>query len=452
MMMLSEVAQAVGGVLRGSDVLIKSVGTDSRSIAKDQLFVGIKGERFDGNAYAMQAIEQGAAGALVESSDNRIQPAVIVQDARLSLGKLAHYWRGKFAIPLVAVTGSNGKTTVKEMITAILSAANAKVLATRGNLNNDIGMPLTLLGLRENHTHAVIEMGMNHEGEIRYLTGLAAPTVAVISNAGTAHIGELGSREAIARAKGEVFEGLNQRGTAVINLDDDFASYWQSLNTNRTVITFGLDTQADISATYRLLDDGAQAALKTPTGEVAFRLKVLGLHNIRNALAASAVAHALGVSNEDIARGLQTFGAVKGRLNWLQGLNEAVVIDDTYNANPDSMRAAIEVLASQSGSRIFVMGDMAELGEVAASMHAEIGRYALEKGIDRMATFGELSRYASQAFGKQAQHFDTLEALLQSLKLTMHAGITVLVKGSRFMKMERVVNEIVKARLVMEAH
>ncbi len=454
MMMLSEIVKALNAnmnaSMRGADVNVLSVGTDSRSITKGQLFVGIKGENFDGNLYAVAAIEQGAAAAMLSDANIHAAPSVLVENTRLALGELAHYWRNKFDLPLVAVTGSNGKTTVKEMITAILGAANGKVLATRGNLNNDIGMPLTLLNMNKNHTHAVIEMGMNHEGEIRYLAKLAQPQVAVVNNAGTAHIGELGSREAIARAKGEIFEGLAESGIAVINADDDFADYWQSLNNNRKTITFGLSANADVSATYQTQHNTSEINLKTPNGQIKFTLNVLGEHNVHNALAASAVAVALGVSKENIAAGLAQFNPVKGRLNRLQGLHGAVVIDDTYNANPDSMKAAIDVLASQKTTQqsiqIFVMGDMAELGENAANMHAEIGTYAKQKGINFFFSFGELSKQAAASFGQNAQHFDTLEALLDMLRSRMNNEVTVLVKGSRFMKMERVANEIVREK------
>ena len=363
MMRLSEIAKALNAPMNGADVQVLSVGTDSRNISKGQLFVGIKGEHFDGNAYAAEAIKQGAAAAMLSEANIHAVPSVMVENTRLALGELAHYWRKKFSLPLVAVTGSNGKTTVKEMITAILSAANGKVLATAGNLNNDIGMPLTLLKMRAEDTFAVIEMGMNHEAEIRYLTKIAQPNVALVNNAGNAHIGELGSREAIARAKGEIFEGLADDGIAVINADDDFADYWKSLNKNRKIITFGLDAKADVSATYQTQAVSSEIELKTPNGIAKFNLHVLGEHNVHNALAASAVALALGISNENIATGLAQFKPVKGRLNWLPGFNGAVVIDDTYNANPDSMKAAIDVLANQSSLQIFVMGDMAELGE-----------------------------------------------------------------------------------------
>ena len=451
-MRLSEIAKALNAPIRGADVNVLSVGTDSRNISKGQLFVGIKGKHFDGNDYAAEAIKQGAAAVMLSNANVHAAPSVVVENTRLALGALSHYWRSKFNLPLVAVTGSNGKTTVKEMIYAILNAAHGTVLATRGNLNNDIGMPLTLLELNEKHTFAVIEMGMSHEGEIRYLTKIAQPQVALVNNAGTAHIGEVGSREGIARAKGEIFEGLAEGGTAVINADDDFAGYWKSLNVNRKIITFGLGANADVSATYQTQNNVTEIKLITPNGKIEFSLNVLGEHNIHNALAASAVALALGISNQAIAHGLAQFHPVKGRLNWLPGFNGAVVIDDTYNANPDSMKAAIDVLASQNALQIFVMGDMAELGTDAPQMHAEIGAYAKQKNIALFFSFGELSRLASVAFGQNAQHFDALEALLDALRRHMRNEVTVLVKGSRFMQMERVVNQILKDKNLEGVH
>jgi UDP-N-acetylmuramoyl-tripeptide--D-alanyl-D-alanine ligase len=458
MLMLSDIAKAVGGQLIGHDigmrdVLCESVGSDSRNIAKNQLFVAIKGERFDGNVYATEAIKQGAAAALVSDANTQASPAVLVADTRLALGKLAQYWRATLPLPLVAVTGSNGKTTVKEMLAAILNMAilnttklnqtiSPSVLATQGNLNNDIGMPMTLLKLRKQHAYAVIEMGMSHEGEIRYLTNIAKPNVAVVNNAGIAHIGEVGSREGIARAKGEIFEGLADDGTAVINADDVFADYWKSLNASRKIITFALNAKADVTATYEEVAGVSKVALTTPAGSIHFKLHVLGKHNISNALAASACAHALGISNVDIAQGLENFAAVKGRLQRKAGFNGASLIDDTYNANPDSMKAAIDVLASRQGKQFFVMGDMAELGVDADQMHADIGLYAKQKGIAQLLTFGELSEHASQAFGANAQHFTNLDALVQCLKNSMQANTIVLVKGSRFMQMERVVNAL----------
>ena len=451
MLMLSEIANAVNGRMIGADVLLQSVGSDSRHIVKNQLFIGIKGENFDGNSYALEAIKQGAAAILVSDANTQASPAVVVQDTRLALGQLAKYWREKFKIPLVAVTGSNGKTTVKEMLAAILNNATSRpVLATQGNLNNDIGMPMTLLKIRQDHAYAVIEMGMNHEGEIRYLTNIAQPNVAVVNNAGTAHIGEVGSREGIARAKGEIFAGLNDDGIAVINADDAFADYWKSFNQNRKILTFALDAKADVTASYQVLDGASQLQLTTPSGNIGFRLNMLGKHNISNALAASACAVALGVSNADIARGLESFSGVKGRLQRKAGINNAKLIDDTYNANPDSMKAAIDVLANQAGKLIFVMGDMAELGADSAQMHAEIGAYAKQKGIHQLLCFGEISQQASVAFGENATHYASLPALLHAVAGLMNKETTVLVKGSRFMQMERVVDVIEEKNNVRE--
>ncbi len=454
MLILSEIAKAVGGRMQGADVLCESVGSDSRSIVKNQLFVGIKGERFDGSTYAQEAIEQGAAAALVADANTKASPVVVVSDTRLALGQLAKYWRNKFNISLVAVTGSNGKTTVKEMIAAILAASNSNILATKGNLNNDIGMPMTLLKMHKEHAFAVIEMGMSHEGEIRYLTNIAQPTVAVVNNAGIAHIGEVGSREAIARAKGEIFEGLSEDGIAIINADDGFADYWKSLNIKRRVITFGLKKEADVSATYQVNGNLSLVQLTTPDGQIKFDLHVLGVHNIYNALAASAAAVALGISNKEIAKGLTGFGAVKGRLNWLVGFNGAVVIDDTYNANPDSMKAAIDVLANCKGEKILIVGDMGELGDESVRMHEEIGVYAMKAGIKRLYGYGEMSAHTLQAFstahsaknasGIQASHYQELQGLIARVKKYLNPNFTILVKGSRFMQMERVVAQIVE--------
>ncbi|MFT7227947.1 MAG: UDP-N-acetylmuramoyl-tripeptide--D-alanyl-D-alanine ligase [Methylophilaceae bacterium] len=459
MMMLSEIAKALNTTVIGKDVNVLSVGTDSRTIKAGQLFVALKGERFDGNAYAADAIARGAAAAVVSNANVEASPTVLVSDTKVALGELAHYWRQKFSLPVVAVTGSNGKTTVKEMLASILNAASGAVLATQGNSNNDIGMPLTLLNMRSEHDYAVIEMGMNHEGEIRYLTNIAQPQVAVINNAGTAHIGELGSREAIAQAKGEIFEGLSEGGIAVINADDNFGPYWQSLNVERKVISFGLEatglsTTADVSATVETKATKTAVKLKTPSGTVAFNLNVLGKHNVSNALAASAVAVALGINNKAIAAGLAQFNGVQGRLQQHVGYQGAVVVDDTYNANPDSMKVAIDVLVNQhdASHTIFVMGDMAELGGDAGVMHAAIGQYAGQQGVSKLLSFGQLSQLGSGAFGIQGQHFQTLEALVNAVKKEMHAGTCVLVKGSRSMKMERVVKAIVKDKKLGSTH
>lgn len=442
MMLLSEAAQALNACLIGNDVRFDSVGTDSRSIDAGQLFVAIKGENFDGNTFAAEAIEKGAAAAMVSDAATAASPVLLVNDTRLALGELAQYWREKFSAPVVAVTGSNGKTTTKEMLTVILSAAAGgrdKVHATYGNLNNDIGLPLTLLKIKPQHHYVVAEMGMNHLGEIDYLTRLAKPNVAVVINANTAHIGELGSRENIAKAKGEIFAGLGNEGIAVINADSDFADYWRSLNPNRKIVTFGMQAAAEVTASFEERAGTSLMHLTTPSGKVSVELKVEGVHNIANALAASACAYALGVSNADIAAGLASFGGVYARLERKAAIRGAVLIDDTYNANPDSMRAAIEVLAKQAGDKILVLGDMGELGADAAAMHFEIGAAAKTAGLKQLYCLGELSQEMVRGFGAGAKHFVAPEAIAEEVIQHLNSNTTVLIKGSRFMRMERVV-------------
>ncbi len=444
MMRLSEAALATRGQLIGADVEFCCVGTDSRAIKKGQLFVALKGENFDGHEYAAQSLEQGASAVLVSKASN-VSPAVVVEDTRLALGDLASHWRAKFDMPVVAITGSNGKTTVKEMLAAILKVAtadDASVLATQGNLNNDIGLPMTMLNLGKQHRYAVLEMGMNHTGELSYLSNLAKPNVALVNNAGTAHIGELGSLEAIANAKGEIFEGLADGGTAIINADDVFANLWKNLASKHQQVTFGLKAKADVTAKYELHAASSDLELIAPNGTVKFTLPAPGLHNVSNALAAASAALALNVLLENIATGLSNFAGVKGRLQTKQGFAGAKVIDDTYNANPMSMKAAIDVLKASAGQRIFVMGDMAELGADAASMHSEIGAYAKTAGIEKFYALGEITKNAVTSFGANAMHFETIEALAESLKNMMNAETTVLVKGSRSMRMERVVDAI----------
>jgi UDP-N-acetylmuramoyl-tripeptide--D-alanyl-D-alanine ligase len=447
MMRLSEAARAIPAELQGEDRAFETISTDTRTLGPRALFVALKGERFDGHAFLDQAARQQAAGALVEKSGIETRgtapelPLLIVEDSRLALGKLAANWRGRFSMPLIALTGSNGKTTVKEMLASILRAASAEdaVLATRGNLNNDIGVPLTLLELKPDHRYAVIEMGMNHAGEIRYLARLAAPEVALINNAAAAHIEFFGSVEGIARAKGEIFEGLKPGGTAVINADDHHAGLWRELAGGRRIVDFGLSRGAEVSATYRLRWLESEIVVKTPLGEARAVLKAPGLHNVRNALAASAAAVALKVPAQAIARGLERYAGVKGRLQQKAGLNGATLIDDTYNANPESARAAIAVLAQAPGEKLLVLGDMGELGSGAAEMHAEIGRYAREQGVGRLFALGEHAAHAAQAFGAGARHFTRIEDLLAEAENALAPGVTALVKGSRFMQMERVV-------------
>ncbi len=443
---LSAVAEAINAEVVGSDVTFSRVTTDSRAIEAGDLFVALRGEKFDGHAFAEQAIADGAAAVMVDHRISDDMPALVVQDTRLGLGRLSAYWRDQFETPVLAVTGSNGKTTVKEMLAAILREACAalpdkdgEVLATQGNLNNDIGMPMTLLGLRLHHRYAVIEMGMNHVGEIAYLSRLARPDVAMINNAHAAHLAGLKTLEEVARAKGEIFEGLKQDGVAVINADDEYAPLWRKLIGDRAVIDFGIENSARVTANYKLGVFESVITIQNPQGEMQVVLKVPGMHNVRNALAASAMALAIHIPNEIIAAGLGKFSGVKGRLQRKTCLHGATLIDDSYNANPDSVKAAISVLAAAPGKKVLVLGDMGELGLGAEAFHKQIGVEAKQAGIDVLMALGDLSRFAVEGFGVGAWHFERIQELLADLENHLASDVTVLVKGSRFMQMERVV-------------
>lgn len=449
-MLLSQAAQATGGKLVGADVRFDAVSSDSRKLAQGDLFVALRGENFDGYEFVATATQAGALASMVNADSFEARSSIldpkssilVVEDTLLALGQLAGWWRRQFAIPLVAITGSNGKTTVKEMLAGILRVAAGSadaVLATQGNLNNDIGMPLTLLQLKAVHRYAVIEMGMNHPGEIDYLTQIAAPDVAVINNASGAHLEGLGSVEAVARAKGEIFAGLQHHGTAVINSDDAHAPLWRALAGVHPLLEFGLNPQADVCGTWQPHGYGLRLDVTAPQGRFAADLQVPGAHNARNALAATAAAIVLNISLETIAAGLEKFSGVAGRLQRKAALHGASLIDDTYNANPDSLRAAISVLAQAAGKRILVLGDMGELGDDAAIFHAEIGGEARRAGIEKLYALGTLSGNAVREFGSGAQHFERIEDLQAALEKELDTNTTVLVKGSRFMKMERVV-------------
>ncbi|MEQ1669133.1 MAG: UDP-N-acetylmuramoyl-tripeptide--D-alanyl-D-alanine ligase, partial [Sulfuriferula sp.] len=355
---------------------------------------------------------------------------------------LAAAWRQKMPARLLAITGSSGKTSVKEMLAAILCAAVGAeaVLATQGNLNNDIGMPLTLLRLRPEHQFAVVEMGMNHAGEIAYLSQLAHPDVAVIINAGTAHIGMLGSRQAIALAKSEIWAGLGEHGVAVVNADDAYAELWRDLAGAHKLIDFGLAHAQAVRGSYQAQAMANVITMQIGSESLAVRLAVAGEHNVMNALAAAAVAHAVGVDLSAIKAGLEGYQGVKGRLQRKSALHGAVVIDDSYNANPDSTHAAIKVLAASEGKKILVLGDMGELGDDAVAMHTQVGTMAKMAGVDALFALGDLSRHAVAAFGVGAHHYTDVAVLAADVAATLAADVTVLVKGSRFMQMERVVN------------
>ncbi len=444
MMRVSEAAFALGVEHIGGNPTFTSVGTDSRNIKPGELFIALRGPHFDAHQYLGAAQAAGAVAVMTDVEGAALAPAdlpcIVVNNTRTGLTQLAYAWRSRFTGPLVALTGSSGKTTVKEMLAAILrEVADGAVLATRGNLNNDIGVPLTLLELRDTHRCAVIELGMNHAGEISRLTRLARPDVALINNAGRAHIEHLGSIEAIARAKGEIFEGLAENGTAVINADDTHAALWKKLLNKNKCLSFGLDGPADISARYALRALDSELHITTPAGEVSATVNAPGLHNVRNALAACAAAFALDVPLAAMTAGLARYAGVKGRLQRTPAQSGAMLIDDTYNANPESMRAAIDVLARMPGKRLLVLGDMGELGERAAACHAEVGDYARRAGIEQLFALGDMSVNTVSAFGAGAMHFPDIDALLMNIKNRLAPELTVLVKGSRFMQMERVV-------------
>ena len=442
---LREAALLLEAEVSGGDVVFAAVGTDSRRLPVDALFVALSGPNFDGHDFIPAAERQGARAALVSRWVAGPLPQLRVADTRLALGRLAAAWRARFAGPLIALTGSNGKTTLKEMLAAILRQ-RGPTLATEGNLNNDIGVPLTLLRLNADHVHAVIEMGANHHGEIAYLTELARPDVAIINNAGPCHLEGFGDVAGVARGKGEIFQGLGPDGVAIVNRDDPYADYWAGLNPGRRMIDFGLDRPAAVSA--RILDAAINHfCLITPAGEAEVRLPLPGRHNIRNALAAAAGALAAGATLDDIRRGLESLNDVGGRLQRLRGRHGGTVIHDAYNANPASLAAALHTVGAGPERKWLVLGDMRELGPVADEFHAQSGREARSAGFERLYALGEHSRAAVTAFGEGGRHFAEVESLIAELNRNLERGIeppVVLIKGSRGMRMERVVAALVE--------
>ncbi|MEY3695237.1 MAG: UDP-N-acetylmuramoyl-tripeptide--D-alanyl-D-alanine ligase [Pseudomonadota bacterium] len=446
---LNELLSVVPGATLTAPASFSGVTTNSKTVEAGNLFVALRGERFDAHDFIEDVAALGAAAVVVERLPDGLPiPALIVPDTRYALGQIAQLWRKRFTMPLIGVTGSNGKTTVKEMIAAILSAAfgTDHFLATRGNLNNEIGVPLTLFNLNAQHRAAVVELGMNHPGEIARLTEIALPTVGVVNNAQREHQEFMASVAAVAAENGSVISGLSEEGCAVFPADDEFAPLWTSYAGSRRLITFALDKQASVTAQWRATDFGSEIKLNARGEQVSFVLSAAGQHNVRNALAACAATLAVGINLEIIARGLSDFTPVAGRLQKKQATNGAIVIDDTYNANPDSVRAAIDVLANAPAPRTLVLGDMGEVGSEGVAFHEEIGEYARARHIDQLFTVGELARHASRAFGRPARHFETMETLNEEVA-SVPPGASVLVKGSRFMKMERVVQKLTGAAM-----
>ena len=442
---LSQVAAALGieAPSGSAQLIIHSVVTDSRKIAPGCLFVALKGVNFDGHDFVGRAMELGAVAALVDAPADCDLPQLVCPDTRLALGLLANAHRRAWHGPMVAVTGNSGKTTVKEMCAALLTPLG-EVLATEGNLNNDFGAPLTLLRLRRQHKTAVIELGANHLGEIAWTAPLAQPDIAIITNVTGAHVGEFGGMGQIAQAKSELLIGLGEQGTAILNRDDHYYPFWVSRAAPRRVVSFGFHSQADVSAAALSCDpQGRYAFTLLQHGQALgqVRLPLLGKHNVNNALAAAAAALALGVLPEQIIARLETLPALAGRLTVIPGLRGAKLLDDTYNANPGAVKAALDTLASFPAPRWCALGEMGELGSESAALHADIGHYAAELGIDGLLTLGDAARAASEAFGR-GLHFNDHEALTRHVINTLPPDTTLLVKGSRSAGMENVINAL----------
>ncbi len=443
-MRLAELLAPLAGRLVGADVAFDSVSTDSRHIQPGQLFVALTGERFDGHAYLADVAAKGAVAALVQREiEGACLPQLVVSDTRLALGRLGALNRSRFSGPVAAVTGSSGKTSVKEMLASILRVAHGDdaVLATRGNLNNDLGAPLTLLEIGPQHRSAVIELGASRLGEIAYTVELVRPQVSIITNAGNAHVGEFGGVDKIVEAKGEILDGLAADGVAVLNRDDPAFPVWAARAAGRRVIGFGLQSPlADFTAASIAHDERGcpNFTLAGPGGAWRVQLNLLGRHNVANALAAAAAAHALGVPADAIVAGLQALQPVKGRAVARLLTNGVRLIDDSYNANPASMCAAVDVLAGFAGRRVLALGDMGELGEWAEQGHREVGAYAAGK-VDALYAVGPLMAHAVAAFGSGGRHFADQASLIEALRSEQGSGTTLLIKGSRSAAMDKVV-------------
>ncbi len=448
MMTVAELARAVPqATLQGDGrVRFTRVSTDSRTIEAGSLFVALRGERFDGHDHAAQAVARGAVALLVERALDVPVPQVVVDDSKRALGQGAAAWRARFELPLIAVTGSNGKTTVTQMIAAILAqaAGEKKRLATRGNLNNDIGVPLMLFELGPQHRLAVLELGMNHPGEIDYLAQLVKPTVAVVNNAQREHQEFMQNVEATALENGAVIDALPADGVAVFPADDACAPIWRHKAGTRRVLDFAREGEATVTADVRSTAQGSQLSIACPAGLIDVALPVPGSHNVHNALAAAAAAIAVGVTPADIAAGLASFAPVKGRGVRHQLPGGALLVDDSYNANPDSVRAAIDLLATLPAPRTLVLGDMGEVGQQGPAFHREVGEYAAQRGIDHLLALGEATRDTVAGYGVAGRHFDAIEPLIDAARGAARSG-SVLVKGSRFMRMERVLQALLPA-------
>jgi UDP-N-acetylmuramoyl-tripeptide--D-alanyl-D-alanine ligase len=440
---LAAAAHIMNGTLLGADRSYAGVSTDTRMLGQDELFFALQGPNFDGGAFVSAAAERSAAAAvLCEAVDVDI-PQITVDDTKLALGTLAASWRQRMPAKVIGITGSNGKTTVKAILANCLSLS-AETLATRGNLNNDVGMPLTLLSLSESHRYAIIEMGANHPGEIAYLTSLSRPDVVIITNAAPAHLEGFGDLDGVASAKGEILQGDVSPVFVVLNADDPYFAYWNSLLSGDTVISFGIEANASVFATdVEAEGDLMIFNLHIHAEEIPIRLPLAGMHNVSNACAAAAVLHGLGMDSKQIRQGLESVQAVSGRLQPVERITSVTVYDDSYNANPQSVIAAAEFLAAQPGHNWLVLGDMGELGEDEVLLHKAVGRAAKRLGIDRILATGKLSKNTVKTFGNGAQWYENIDGLVEELQRTATEDTNILIKGSRFMEMERVVEALI---------
>jgi UDP-N-acetylmuramoyl-tripeptide--D-alanyl-D-alanine ligase len=454
---LSALQKVVANSVVTADAQCIGLSTDSRQVASGNVFLALRGETFDAHDFLNEVVQAGAVAVIAERipADFPV-PALIVPDSKLALAAIATYWRAQFNLPVIAVTGSNGKTTVKEMIAAILLAqfGHDHMISTKGNLNNEIGVPLTVFRLQPQHQAAVLELGMNHPGEIAVLSQIAQANVALVNNAQREHQEFMQTVEAVAIENGAVIQSLPANGIAVFPFADTYSAIWREFATDRKTITFGLSAmdeatqrQADVHARFVPKTFGSELQMSILGDVVDVQLAAAGQHNVLNALAAAACCKAIGVSNAKIVEGLQAFMPVSGRLQAKQAAAGAMLIDDTYNANPDSVKAAIDVLAAAKNTTTLVLGDMGEVGADGAAFHQEVGLYARNHGIHHLFTLGHLAQASTQAFGDGAQHCEDLVQLLANLQSKAQAGNTILVKGSRFMKMERVVTHLLSAAL-----
>lgn len=439
-MKLSQAAQVLHAEFQGQDAEFIGVSTDTRTLKPGQLYIALRGERFDGHDFIKDAVKAGAIGAVVSQDELTSIATIKVLNTRQALADLARFHRQQFTIPIIAVTGSCGKTTTKALLTSVFSQAGA-VLSNLSSFNNDIGVPLTLLQLNAQHQYAITEMGANHAGEIAFLTHLVHPDVAIITNAAQAHLEGFGDLNGVACAKGEIFQGLGPHGVAIINADDAYAGFWKQLAGSRRIITFGIEHPADVSARHVECNPAGQPHFELVIAgqSVPVQLQLMGEHNVANALAAAAAGYAQCLPLPLIQAGLNAAAAEKRRLVEQRSPTGALIIDDSYNANPLSVRAAIRLLAVRPGERILVIGDMRELGEKAAQYHQEIGAEAKNCGIEQLFCYGDLTRHAANAFGKKAYFFNDRDQLIQALKPQLRDQVTVLVKGSKSMQMDLVV-------------